>query len=669
MAEIDDLYSALEKADAAGNAGDAREIAGMIRQMEAGSAKPAPAAAPAAPAASSEGGGVGDMATAALAHAGDALTFGAMGPVAAYIAAGASRLTGNPISYTEARRRQQAEMERLSRENPWSAGIGTVAGSVVGGLGLAKLAAKAVPGAVRAVTPQVGDSVVKVAGRLAAGGAAAGAGSSLAETGVDIAERELGGADTVSKNPISDAIVAGGIGGVAGPVVGGAAGLARRGASKVRDMVTGNELGGGWRYLARKLDIEPDALRGALDDYSRLTGGQRASIAQVMDMKQQGVLAELARDNPAAGVAFRQAAEEGAEALPGQVRDQVRRTVGAPRSQPEMEMATRAPADRFMAQARGLDPATGHQVSTPDSTFLTSAERQYLRRPDFIAATRDLPPELRSRLAGALQRQEKLSTSEVDLIRRHVAEWGDAGPANKGPAQAFQNTLTNIAERASPGYRATTIEATAAGKLREEGFTAGRNLEDNTGVMGGAIRQGEELAGYGEGVARRIWDGAGRGPRGAVAAADEVASGRNMQDALQSAYGGQADELVEGARALAKGQRSLESISPGRVGASPSASEEARGVADIGAASAAVIAGHPASMAHRLARLMPGGISEKVAGRLADDLVSTDPRRVAQAVANLRRGGMANRAIAEVQSLAARVAGDRSDIRQERRVR
>ena len=82
-----------------------------------------------------------------------------------------------------------------------------------------------------------------------------------------------------------------------------------------------------------------------------------------------------------------------------------------------------------------------------------------------------------------------------------------------------------------------------------------------------------------------------------------------------------------------------------------------------------MIAGHPASMAHRLARLMPGGISEKVAGRLADDLVSTDPRRVAQAVANLRRGGMDNRAIAEVQSLAARVAGDRSDIRQERRVR
>lgn len=665
MAEIDDLYSALEKADAAGNAGDAREIAGMIRQMESStrapkSAEPAPAQSGPRNAQGEVIPDVSDSATAAITHAGDALTFGAMGPIAAYIAAGASRLTGNPISYTEARRRQQAEMERLARENPGSALAGTIAGSIAGGLGIAKAAKAVLPSAAAAVTPQAGDSVAKVAGRLALGGAAAGAGSNALETGVDIAERELGGADTVSKNPINDAITAGVIGLAAGPVVGGAVGLARRGVGKVRDMVTGNELGGGWRYLARKLDIEPDTLRGALDDYSRLTGGQRASIAQVMDMKQQGVLAELARDNPAAGVAFRQAAEEGAEALPGQVRDQVRRTVGAPRSQPEMEMATRQPADRFMADVR----------QRGDSTFLTRGDIQALRRPDFIAATRDLPPELRSRVAGALQGSDELTTSELDLLRRHVAQWGDAGPANKGPAQELQTRLTDIAERTSPGYRAETIRATEAGKLREEGFTAGRNLEDNTGVMGGAIRQGEELAGYGEGVARRIWDGAGRGPRGAASAADEVASGRNMQDALDSAYGaGPTQELVEGARALSKGQRSLETISPGRVGASPSASEEARGVADIGAAVAATTAGGPASMAHRIARLLPGGVSERVAGRLADDLVSTDPRRVAQAVANLRRGGMDNRAIAEVQSLAARVAGDRSDIRQERRVR
>ena len=634
MAEIDDLYSALEKADATGNAGDAREIAGMIRQMEgAGSAAPKADARPAER--NAQGQVIEDLdrsrpGEALLTNAAEALSFGAAGPIAAYIAAGASRLTGNPISYKQARANQIAHQEALNRENPGMALTGTIAGSLVGGLGIAKAVKAVAPRVVAAVTPQAGDSVAKVAGRLAAGGAAAGAGSNLAETGVDVAERELTGVDTVSKNPISDAIVAGGIGGVAGPVVGGAVGLARRGASKVRDMVTGNELGGGWR----------------------------ASIAQVMDMKQQGVLAELARDNPAAGVAFRQAAEEGAEALPSQVRDQVRRTVGAPRSQPEMEMATAQPGNQFRA-SRAMD----------NTTFLTQGDIQALRRPDFIAATRDLPPELRSRVAGALQGSDELSVNELDLLRRHVASWGDAGPANKGPAQELQTRLTDIAERTSPGYRAEIIDATRSGKLREEGFTAGRNLDDNTGVMGGAIRQGEELAGYGEGVARRIWDGAGRGPRGAASAADEVASGRNMQDALQSAYGGQADELVEGARALAKGQRSLENVAPGRVGASPSAAEEARGVADIGAAVAATTAGGPASMAHRIARLLPGGVSERVAGRLADDLVSTDPRRVAQAVANLRRGGMDNRAIAEVQSLAARVAGDRSDIRQERRVR
>lgn len=656
MAEIDDLYSALEKADAAGNAGDAREIAGMIRAMEGQSAPAAAAPAPAARDTSND-----RPLTTALVNAGDAISFGAMGPVAAYIASGASRLTGNPISYEEARRRQQAHMAELNAENPTAALIGSIGGSVGGGLGLAKLAAKALPGAVRAVTPQVADSIAKKAGRLAAGGAIAGAGSNALETGVDMAEAAAtgGAVDTTSKNPVSDAIVAGGLGAVAGPVVGGLVGAAARGVPKVRDLVTGNELGGGWRYLARKLDVEPGTLRGALDDYSRLTGGQRASIAQVMDMKQQGVLAELARDNPAAGVAFRQAAEEGAEALPGQVRDQVRRTVGAPRSAPEMDMATKAPADRFMADVR----------QRGDSTFLTTADQQALRRPDFIAATRDLPPELRSRVAAAVQGADELTTSEIDIVRRHIADWGKASAGNKGTALQMQRTLEDIAERTSPGYKAETIRSTEAGRLREEGFAAGRKLEDNTGVMGGTIRQGPTLEGYGEGVARRVWDSAGAGPKGAMSAVDEVATGRNMQDALQSAYGtGAADELVGGARALRGGQRSLETIAPGRVGASPSAGEEARGLTDVVGGGVAAVAGHPVSMTRQIMRMLPGGLSERVAGRLADDLVSTDPRRVAQAVANLRRGGADNAMIAEVQSLAARVAGDRVDLRQERRV-
>ena len=95
MAEIDDLYSALEKADATGNAGDAREIAGMIRQMESStrapkSAEPAPAQSGPRNAQGEVIPDVSDSATAAITHAGDALTFGAMGPIAAYIAAGAT---------------------------------------------------------------------------------------------------------------------------------------------------------------------------------------------------------------------------------------------------------------------------------------------------------------------------------------------------------------------------------------------------------------------------------------------------------------------------------------------------------------------------------------------------------------------------------------------------
>lgn len=672
MAEIDDLYSALEKADAAGNAGDAREIANHIRALE--SAAPSAGEQPtrAAPAAQADPAGVERNAQgqviedldkrrsgeAFLTNAADSLTFGAASPIAAYLAATGSKLTNNPISYKEARANQIAHQEALDRENPSYAMAGSLAGSVVGGLGIAKAAKAVLPGAVRAVTPQAADSTAKIAGRLALGGSVAGAGSNIAETGVDIAERELGGADTVSRSPVSDAIVAGGLGGVAGPVVGGLVGGAVRAAGKGRDLLEGNTLGGGWRYLARKLDVEPETLRGAMDDYARLTGGQRPSIAQVMDMKQQGVLAELGRDKAAAGVVFHQAAEEGAEALPGQVREQVARTVGRPRSADEVELATRQPADRFMADVR----------SRGDSTFLTQGDIQALRTRDFISATRDLPPELRSRVAGALNGQEQLTTSELDLLRRHVAEWGEAGVANKGPSQAFQTTLADIAERTSPGYRDNTIRATEAGKLREKGFGAGLKLDDNTGVMGGTLRQGTELEGYGEGVARRVWSGAGGGPRGAASAAEEVASSRNMQDALDSAYGaGPTQELVEGSRALVKGQRALDTIDPGRVRAAPNASAEARELTDVAGGVVAAGAGHPVSMTRQLMRMLPGGIDERVAGRIADNLVSTDPARVRIALENLRRAGLNNAGIAEAQSLAARVAGDRIDPRRERR--
>jgi hypothetical protein len=356
-----------------------------------------------------------------------------------------------------------------------------------------------------------------------------------------------------------------------------------------------------------------------------------------------------------AGAVFREAADEANEKLPGQVRDQIRQTVGAPRSTPEMEMATKAPGDRFMNNARD----NGHDI------FIDANTRANLNRPDFRDATRDLPSELRQKLAYAMDGNMKLTTSEIDIIRQQVRDWGDAAVGNKGSAQEIQRELTNLANRSSPGYELNTVRAHESGKLREEGFADGLALKPNTGVMGGTIRENEALAGYGEGVARRAWDKAGSGTNGARQALDEIGESKNMQDALASAYGhGATDDLVQGARALRSGQKALDTIAPQRVGSDTL--DAAKSFGDAAGAVVATTHGSNASMASRLIQMLPGGMSEKTAERMAKMLV--DPETARQGVANLRRAGASNEQIAELTALGARVGGDRIDIARERRV-
>lgn len=658
MAEIDDLYRALEKADAAGNTDDAREIAGHIRALEGqrANAAPAPAGAPKEP--------PSRMLEAATVGAADAATFGALSPVAAFLASTASKFGNNPISYAQARQQQADYMRQLEEENWWSYNAGKVGGSLVGGLGLAKGAvagAKALAGAggvagkagqaasaaLDYAAPQAGAGVVENAKRLAVAGAGAGAGANLAEQGVKNVEAAVSDVDERPDDAGWDLAKSAATGVVAGPIAGAAIAGIGKAAVKARDLATGDKLGGGWRFLARKLGVEPDDLQAALTDYSKLTGGQRASMAQVMDMKQQGVLADIASSKPSAGMAFRRAADEATEALPDQTRGLLRGTTGAPRNAAEMEMGTRAPADRFMVGVR----------QRGDSITLSRYEARKLGTPDFIAATRDLPPELRSRVAQALNRKGDLSTHELDIIRQHVGAWADTTPGARDAAAPIRQQLEALAQRSSPGYTAQTVRATEAGKLREEGFAAGQRLESNTGVSGATMREGPELEGYGEGVARRAWDTAGAGPQGAGKALDELSGSTNMQDALSSAYGRQAtDKLVQGARALRSGQQALENVAPRRITGDTDST-----AADLAAAGVAAAHGSYASKMFRAVKAVGSArISDQAAGRIADMLTSTNPRQIDAALQALRRAGADDAAITALQGQAARVAGNRS---------
>lgn len=663
MAEIDDLYAALEKADKAGNAGDAREIAGHIRALES---QPAPTARPAAPtptpAAAQEP--PSRMLEAGLVGATDAATFGAAGPVAAFLASTASKFSDNPVTYAQARQRQADYMRQLEEENWWSYNAGKAAGSVAGGLGIAKGAmagAKALAGAGGAAgavgegavnalnyaAPVAGAGVKANTARMAAAGAGSGLGTNLAEQGVKGIEAATTDVDERPDSALWDATKATAGGAVAGPLVGGAIAGIGKAAVKARDVVTGDKLGGGWRFIARKLGVDPDTAKIAMDDVERLTG-QKASIAQIMDMKQQGVLADIAASKPSAGVAFRNAADEATEALPQQTRDLLRGPLGTPRNAGEMEMATRAPADRFMADVR----------QRGDSISLTPQEAKGLGSRDFIAATRDLPPELRSRVAGALQGQNELSTHELDIVRQHVGAWADSTPGARNAAAPIRDRLMALAERSSPGYGAQTVRATEAGKLRETGYTAGQGLESNTGVSGATMRAGPELEGYGEGAARRVWDTAGQGPQSAGRALDELSSSPNMQDALSSAYGrAPAGVVIEGARALRSGQQALENIAPPRI----RTPDDTGAVADVASAGIAMAHGSPASKMFRAVKAL-GNISipDEAAGKIAGMLTSSNPAQVKAAMGALRRAGADDAAVNALMAAAARTGGMRA---------
>lgn len=665
MAEIDDLYSALDKADKAGNAGDAREIAAHIRALEGGqSSAPAPATAPSAQPAQEPQTG---MVEAALQHGLDSATFGAYGPMAAFIASTASKFGDTPMTYSQARQQQLDYMQRLEAEHPYASGAGTLAGSLVGGVGLVKgglAAARGVGGAVggaveRAIAsgaPEAGAGLVANAGRLAKGGAAAGVATNALEQGVKAGEAAATDVDMRSAHPVQELVGSGLAGAVAGPIVGGAVGTAARGAAKVRDLVTGNELGGGWRYLSRKLGISPDDLQTALNDYSSLTGGQRASLAQVMDMKQQGVLADIAASKPSAGASFRGAADRAERDLPGQTQTLVEDTLGPqmpmkqPRTAAELELQTAQSGDQFRAAGNMQRTATMPQQ---DVTTLMSSR-------DFRAAAREAPPDTVSRVVENMRTGQPISADDADTLRQAVNAWGQRVRGGNASVDSMADIFTNLADRAAPGYRQNIVGAHNVGRLREEGYAAGQALKPNMSAGNAPLRGGEALEGYGEGVARRQWDKAGQGPSGARASLDELGNSRNVQDAISSAYGDTtADTLSQGARALRGGQQALDNIAPGRV--RPEATE---GLEDAAAAGVAAVHGSYASKMFRAVKAASSArISDNAAGKIADMLTSSDPRQIAAAIGNLRRAGATDEAISALQGHAARIAGNRAESR------
>lgn len=667
MAEIDDLYDALAKADKAGNTEDAYKLADHIRSLE-GAPKAAPAAAPkAAPKAPSGDGGYLDMAGTTLRNAADSATFGAINPMAAFIASGLSRVIPGvqSMSYAEARQRMQQQQQEANNRNPGSALVGQIGGSLVGGLGLAKgamAASRAIGGTTAALAegaastmmPQAAEGVGRTVGRMALGGAAGGVAEGLAQEGVRATEAGVnkvigdGDVDLRSSTPISDTFgnaAGGALGGAAFGAVAKPVGNAIMGAVNTGRKVLGSPdyLPQGFKLMARKLGIDPDTMSAARNEYRNLSYGQEPSIAQIMDMRQQGVLRDIAAGRAKTSQTFADAADDGANALPGQVRGLVDDVIGRPRTASELEGVRDAPAKAFM------DPI---RESNASSMIRRNEFNGLMRDRFFSRVLRSDNPNV-ARDFAKLQEQfgenpnwtgirNGMSTDTLDRMRSVFANpsrpWSRAELPD---AQRIVGQLERIIERTHPGYKASVVDDYAAGARRLEGFEDGRALKTPTDSNGASIRTGEAQEGYGEGVASHIYESAGK-REGALRAAESI-SAPNMQEALGSAYGAPvAQDLGRGAQVLARGQRSLEAIAPSRI-AGDVAEHGNEAAVDAGAAVVKGALGHGLGATYSATRAIKGSLSSKIpdeaVDRIAKMMVSRDPNTIAQAERLLRRAG------------------------------
>lgn len=660
MATREQLYEAGRRAHEAGNFDDARAIADLIHQMDASDGPAAGklrADTPLQKAKSDTEFGVSapslDDALAFGAHAAEGVSLGAALPVTAFVR---STLPGETRGYAQIRDDMQAEKERMARESPVASTLGGVAGSVaLGGLAGAGLRAAAPALASRALPylmPGRGDGVGKAALKLAAGGALGGGATSLGETGVDMAEAALGGKDTVSKTPLEDAAVATGLGAGGGAVLGAA--MHGVGSSVARGL--GDELSSGWRYLAKKFNVDPGTLQTALHSYEMETG-RKGSVAAITNMHQQGVLSDIAANSSSAGASFRAAAREGAEDMPAAARGLVERHVGVPSTVAEREIARDAPVKEFMDPVR--DANVRVPISQTDLDLLSSR-----------GVMRSLSDDMQLRVRGlhdADPAVRDLHIDDVDNMRRGLNATADRVEATQPDAarslRATAQRLGQRADEAAPGYDAITLRGYGAANEAVAAAKAGRALDAD--YIG---RPGADARAYGEGAARGVYDAARGTPQQARGALTKLSTADDLQEALHGAYApGQVEGLQRGARALRRGQEALETIAPGRVTTERPLGSTASEAADVGAAVVGAVHGSKAGLLHRLTTMVPAGMSDTTAGKLADMLTSRNPRVVGQAIEALRRGGAAEEAIRDAQRRAAFVGGDRSDPRRDRK--
>lgn len=730
MATLEEVERAFMRAHQAGDRKNAQILADEVRRLRA--------APPAAPSAASqvEGasapvdggptphsqtdsfvsklpvvgalGRTGDLARAtegipilgALAHQADAAatafidtaTFGVSPRLAAWL----DSQTGG-TAYTEALQRRQAAAGALAADAPVASFAGNVGGLVAGGGGLGMAAKAGVKAGARALgqeaalaeagalagkvfVPQAGSGALNMAantGRLMASGAAGGAALDAAQA--------LGHDKDVGQAALEGGLL-GGAAGPFGSVVGSAAG-------KVMPLLAPHAEKA-WGKLAKAFGdgMDPQTLARAATEFEAKTG-RKASIAELLDARNAGVLRDLGGANQQLGLGLRQHADEvageftaratqaereAAQALPGQWQSAVERTTGR-RAETVADLnRTREAADEAFFQAPASVPGVTRQ-DLPATITRREAE-ELLTHPMVQRMTRN-DPRIQERMAAAnealgnpnVSRIRTFTLNDIENFRAAARDVGERGVAfDKRAASELGDRMVRAG---GPDY--TQHMAQQAGRRQYiEGFEQGATLRPQFDADGRLLLEGPAAEGFASGLTSGSVRRAQQGGRAAARELEDIESA-TFQQALRATRGpAEAEELTAAARGLregyervAKGQteelRTLRTGAENARASAPASFERPETAGDMlrtGADLALTVASPSlGGSAHAASRVLRGDSSVKLSPKMEQTVLrlvtSRDPKSFEYGIRVLEKAGARRETINELRAATAAAAG------------
>jgi hypothetical protein len=594
MPSLDQLNAALLKADAAGDTQNAQIFADQIKTMQAQEAPPQLSPQDAARQRGIAAGKDESSPMAALGQFAHQATFGGQNYADAAAQWLRDHLTGkqDAASFDEDLAEARGRSEGEITGSPWAGTAGGIVGGVAGG----GAAAGALRGTrfARALAAQPGQKVANVAKSMATGAA-------------------LGGATAVANGETApNAVRTAAISAVATPVASKVAGFAL---SKLQPAAAR-----AYQTLADTIGETPQTLQNAYNTFQQLTG-RIPSMAELMGLRSQGKLRDLAAANPRISEAAITASNMGGRPLHEQL--------GALNAQG----ATMPQTARELTDLRDTEMTT--HMDTPHPQTGTRLRDTPVPDPTGIM----LAPHVELALRPNTQLNARLGNVGATGLTP-IMERIEQGQATLDDVETVRKALRDMQSqlmrpRAGSPHSRDPLMAREFGDIAMQVEGLGSRADPDYGLALGNYRAGSHyIDSFEHGMSGKAVND--------VPTDDSMLSRSLAHPAGERGY--------QHGNALRTAQDALDAIAPGRVKTTeggPNASHAAQ--AAMAASSGGV------SGIYHLMRSIPvvgDRVPDRVQRVIAEQLF--DPRRTQQGINNLRRAGVQNQ---DIRAMAAAIGG------------